>query len=57
MEAIIETPTSDSVSISPNTEVDAMITLRLVSFHNALVERGQLPPAPPAEDPIASRCT
>ena len=46
MEAILETPTDDATML-----VDAQITTRLIQFHDALVERGQLPPAPPAEDP------
>jgi hypothetical protein len=47
MEAILEAPATTSASFNP--EVDAMITERLLKFHDALVERGQLPPAPPAE--------
>jgi hypothetical protein len=33
-------------------EVEAMITLRLIMFHDALVERGQIAPAPKPADPV-----
>jgi hypothetical protein len=32
-------------------KVDALITRRINLFHDALVERGQIPAAPPAPDP------
>lgn len=28
-------------------QIDALITLRIAQFHQALVERGQIPPPPP----------
>jgi len=48
MEAILESPIAKSTSVSP--EVDALITMRLIEFHNALVERGQISAAPPSGD-------
>jgi hypothetical protein len=47
MEAILEPV---SINTIPQNEFDAQITARLIRFHDALVERGQLPPAPPAEE-------
>jgi hypothetical protein len=49
MEAVLETPTEILDRTPTASEVDAMITMRLLAFHDALVQRGQLPPAPPAE--------
>ena len=48
MESILEIP---AISLTAS-DIDAMITMRLIAFHQALVERRQLPPAPPAEDPV-----
>ena len=50
MEATLEPVTPKFSDVPSNSELDAMITTRLLAFHDALVERGQLPPAPPAED-------
>lgn len=45
-------------------KIQGLITRRIILFHDALVERGQIPAAPPAEDAVehpvssaVSRCT
>jgi hypothetical protein len=53
MEATLESVTPNFSDDHSGSEIDAMITMRLLAFHDALVERGQLPPAPPAEDPVS----
>lgn len=45
---IYEHFTEDQVS-----DINAIITDRLLKFHDALIERGQITPPPPVEDPIA----
>jgi hypothetical protein len=48
-ESEIVTEVESSLSAS---DVDAMITLRLLDFHRGLVERGQIAPAPTCSDGI-----